>query len=731
MLDLGTKRKGEVLDSALPDPSTSPTSKRFKSEPKHSPHRPPIPRELSHQENTEDVLAFSVDECVRVDDQSPSKTAGEKALSEPDGEWVKVPTDEPETPTASKEYRRLSYLDQMDHIITAVREDESHLLDEHDRVIIAAYDNLPEDAKELYFKLLNNRTLKYERIDKFNYPYIENLDSAVQTLKMVEFLDDTGPDDLDGWMSLLRRDELVDMAKDRRISPTGKTIDDLRDAILKSLRNQPLLQFFGGSGGSRAEKTFLLQVQRRIGKVIKITSPPRSTFHRLFIIYNRTREWPEDDKFMTNSILTNLRDNARRFPTYRVYRTSLIWPTREDMLSYVRLLQLEVRVARIMEKNTEEGFREVKEIWRECKGEWEECVGEGRGHVTEVPWFQVFTPGWVLTRIMTTCAHALFRLKEYALQVELLQQLLNQRLFCLAKRGKWYDDLVRILHNYVDQQQAADVCCLALEDPFLQTGHRSSIQKRLRRLYKGKMKPAMVDLGKPGKITEQTIKAVKTFSEANRKALWQGDNEQDVNVEELCLQYYRKDGWKGFHSENSIVTTLFGLLFWDIIFDDSVPGVFSSPYQVAPLDLHTEFFYEARAGKIEQRLNELDAGEHLRIIGEVDERERGFKTLCQGVSWKNFTKEDIVEIAECIGGPALSRICRLFAKTYWAHAGGVPDLCIWKPETKEFKLVEVKGQGDRLSDKQVVWLEHLVSFGLDAITLHVVQPKSIVKGKGR
>ena len=71
--------------------------------------------------------------------------------------------------------------------------------------------------------------------------------------------------------------------------------------------------------------------------------------------------------------------------------------------------------------------------------------------------------------------------------------------------------------------------------------------------------------------------------------------------------------------------------------------------------------------------------------------------LSVGVSWKNFTKEEILEIAEvcscfdevcliksvtefhllscqCIGGPALSRICKLFAKTYWAHAGGVPDL---------------------------------------------------------
>ncbi|RKO84673.1 hypothetical protein BDK51DRAFT_11527, partial [Blyttiomyces helicus] len=119
-----------------------------------------------------------------------------------------------------------------------------------------------------------------------------------------------------------------------------------------------------------------------------------------------------------------------------------------------------------------------------------------------------------------------------------------------------------------------------------------------------------------------------------RKAQYRGENEEPVSVEELALEHYRREGWKGFHSENSIITTLWGMLFWDILFDDSVPGAFNSPYQAAPLDLFTEFFYD----------------------------------------WKNFEKDDVLEIADCIGGPRLAKICGLFAKTYFAHSGGVPDL---------------------------------------------------------
>lgn len=51
-------------------------------------------------------------------------------------------------------------------------------------------------------------------------------------------------------------------------------------------------------------------------------------------------------------------------------------------------------------------------------------------------------------------------------------------------------------------------------------------------------------------------------------------------VEEVALDYFTsRHGWRGVHSETSIITTLFGLLFWDILFDDTVPGVFWSDTQ--------------------------------------------------------------------------------------------------------------------------------------------------------
>lgn len=44
-----------------------------------------------------------------------------------------------------------------------------------------------------------------------------------------------------------------------------------------------------------------------------------------------------------------------------------------------------------------------------------------------------------------------------------------------------------------------------------------------------------------------------------KKSHWQStlpDKEESVSVEELSLEHYREEGWKGMHSENSILTCL-------------------------------------------------------------------------------------------------------------------------------------------------------------------------------
>ena len=58
----------------------------------------------------------------------------------------------------------------------------------------------------------------------------------------------------------------------------------------------------------------------------------------------------------------------------------------------------------------------------------------------------------------------------------------------------------------------------------------------------------------------------------------------------------------GLHAEGSIVSNLFVLLFWDIMFMD-VPNVFHGPFQSCPLDIATQDFYLNRQQLTDERLN--------------------------------------------------------------------------------------------------------------------------------
>lgn len=82
------------------------------------------------------------------------------------------------------------------------------------------------------------------------------------------------------------------------------------------------------------------------------------------------------------------------------------------------------------------------------------------------------------------------------------------------------------------------------------------------------------------------------------------------------------------------------------------------------MDLRTDAFYESKMryiyGKkynlliisnigrldlINNRLQEIGNGNHLKIITEIDEKERPKNTVCIGINW-NYEFQDILEIAE-------------------------------------------------------------------------------------
>ncbi|ORX37453.1 hypothetical protein BD324DRAFT_626275 [Kockovaella imperatae] len=413
--------------------------------------------------------------------------------------------------------------------------------------------------------------------------------------------------------------------------------------------------------------------------------------------------------------------------------------------------------------NRLEGAAMVKKVWEGVWPIWQEMVEGSKGDEVDVKEEEGglvgdrFRTGHVLTRIVYKSAVALGILHEYDLECEMLKALLNQRRWRRSKRGAWYERLALVLMNHYNaspeekeekMREATQVCIDGLLDEDTHLIYRPGLSRRLTRLENKLNLPnderhishaellkcetrelsaprVPENLGAP-KARPRADPARERDREASLglddgserpwtfqqtgKSVWVG-RESEVTVEGWVLEWWEKKGYKGYHSEGSILTTLFALLMWPILFHP-LPGSFETPYQTAPLDLGEDTFAPARLELIESRLNAMTKTTNaLEMLRETDGAQREKQTWAVGLNWE-YEKDDLEELVQCLGGKALSVICRMLAEEYRHRVSGVPDLIVWKFDTREARFIEVKGPGDSLSETQKIWIDVLLSAGV-------------------
>ncbi|MGE8150053.1 VRR-NUC domain-containing protein [Pseudomonas vancouverensis] len=154
--------------------------------------------------------------------------------------------------------------------------------------------------------------------------------------------------------------------------------------------------------------------------------------------------------------------------------------------------------------------------------------------------------------------------------------------------------------------------------------------------------------------------------------------------------------------ENGLINSLFGLLCWPAIFAP-LPGAFFHPFQRGPVDLHSEDFHGRRADLFQACLAELDDGRYRQTI-----RERyisKWNVQSPFVFW-NLLSDDLLEQAlACLPAEHLKHWFNRLLLDIKANRAGMPDLIQFWPAQKTYRMIEVKGPGDRLQDNQLRWLE--------------------------
>ena len=154
--------------------------------------------------------------------------------------------------------------------------------------------------------------------------------------------------------------------------------------------------------------------------------------------------------------------------------------------------------------------------------------------------------------------------------------------------------------------------------------------------------------------------------------------------------------------ENSLVNSLFGLLCWPAIFAP-LPGAFFHPFQRGPVDLLNEDFHLRRADLFQACLAELDDGRYRQTIRERYAAKWGVQSPF--VFWGVLSEELLDQALDCLPADHLKHWFHRLLLDIKANRAGMPDLIQFWPQDKTYRMIEVKGPGDRLQDNQLRWLE--------------------------
>jgi hypothetical protein len=158
-------------------------------------------------------------------------------------------------------------------------------------------------------------------------------------------------------------------------------------------------------------------------------------------------------------------------------------------------------------------------------------------------------------------------------------------------------------------------------------------------------------------------------------------------------------GENGFFSENYVWKSLFGLTFWEIIFDEEYAH---QPLQRYPTDLFGEDFLEKRREKFLRKMQILDDNKlFIDKILKTIELKNGIANPL--VNWFYELSPILETICQQIPSYKFKGVFMEMAKNLKENGKGFPDLFLWN-EKEGGRFVEIKSPNDHLSPQQLFWI---------------------------
>ncbi len=176
-------------------------------------------------------------------------------------------------------------------------------------------------------------------------------------------------------------------------------------------------------------------------------------------------------------------------------------------------------------------------------------------------------------------------------------------------------------------------------------------------------------------------------------------------VERQVQRHLRNAGWQSLWCENALLSAIFGLMYWEVIFAD-VPYAFDHAFQRGPRDQYHPQFWARRAALRAQCEAQWQARAswacelQRRYEAKAGVQNRWFHA--ERVPWSA-----IAALLARMDKPVLWALLQRLASDLRHYRSGLPDLFAWREQ--QYRFIEVKGPGDRLQESQTAWLAYFAA----------------------
>ena len=243
---------------------------------------------------------------------------------------------------------------------------------------------------------------------------------------------------------------------------------------------------------------------------------------------------------------------------------------------------------------------------------------------------------------------------------------------------------IRVLERTLQHREAFELASQAVTEP-ISDGELQLAERALARLSR--------HLGLPAQKRTKALTPARLDLQLPRAPL--------LAVEQMVQLHLQRSEAPVHYVENTLICSLFGLLCWPAIFA-AIPGAFFHPFQHGPADLLTAEFYARRRKLFTECLAQLEDERYRDSIRQTYCDKFGIQSPF--VHWGVLSETLLEQALDCLPAAHLQAWFRRLLGDIQANRSGMPDLIQFWPEEKRYRMIEVKGPGDRLQDNQRRWL---------------------------